>query len=113
MIQPQDTPIVVCWTTVGDQGQADELAKELIRNSLAACVQIDQIKSHYCWDGKECADTESRLMIKTSKAAADKLMTHLQEFHSYDQPQIVMVESSWVDKGYANWVREMTKNRAK
>ena len=104
----REPSIVVCWTTIGDQRQADQLAKQLIQQSLAACVQIEQIVSHYRWEGNDCADAEYRLTIKTSASAADLLMKTLQEIHPYDQPQIVMVESSLVDPGYASWVRGAT-----
>lgn len=99
--------IVVCWTTVGDQQAADDLAKQLIAESLAACVQVDgPVTSHFCWEGRQCAEQEYRLSIKTSPEMAERLMKKLQQIHPYDQPQIVMLESCLVDPGYQQWVSD-------
>ncbi|TWU07927.1 Divalent-cation tolerance protein CutA [Stieleria varia] len=94
---------------MGRTDQAEQLVSELISRKLAACVQIDApIISHYQWQGQLHRDEEIRLTIKTSRDVATTLMQTLRELHPYDQPQIVMVQSTHVDAGYAAWVREST-----
>lgn len=102
-------PILVCLTTVSSQDQARELARALLNERAAACVQIDgPIESHYHWDGKDCCDAEFRLVIKTSVQLKDRLREFIRAHHPYDQPQIVTLQSFDVDAGYASWVNDQT-----
>ena len=104
-------PVLVCLTTVADQKDARELAKQLLDRRAAACVQIDgPIESHYRWEGRDCCEGEYRLVIKTSVSRKDALRELLREIHPYDQPQIVTLESADVDPGYAAWVWEQTSD---
>ena len=106
---PQEPRVLVCLTTVSNRDQARELARTLLDRRVAACVQIDgPIESHYRWDGKECCETEFRLVIKTSCARQDHLRELLRKIHPYDQPQIVTLKSVDVDAGYAAWVDEQS-----
>lgn len=101
--------ILVCLTTVADLDQARRIARKLLDERVAACIQIDApIESHYHWDGKDCCDTEYRLVIKTSTGQQVRLREVLREIHPYEQPQIVILESIDVDPGYASWVESQT-----
>lgn len=101
--------LVVCLSTVADLEQARSLASSMIRERLAACVQIDgPIESHYQWEGKTCREQEYRLVIKTTSAKGDQLKQRLMVLHPYDQPQIVLLPCSDSDSGYADWVRQQT-----
>ena len=44
-----DTPLEGClvMTTTSDAAEADRLADDLVRQGLAACVQIAAVNSHY------------------------------------------------------------------
>ena len=101
--------ILVCLTTVSDQDQARQLARQLIQRQLAACVQIDSpVESHYRWEGQDCCEVEHRLVIKTSLRLQSRLRGVLREIHPYQQPQIVTLQSVDVDPGYALWVDAQT-----
>ncbi len=103
----QPASVVVCFSTVEHRDQARQLAAELVRRRVAACVQIDgPIESHYVWDGKVCSDPEYRLVIKSAADTAGRLRDVLRELHPYDVPQIVTVPSVDVDPDYAAWVRQ-------
>ena len=108
-MQPSEQ-IIVCLTTVGDLDQADELAKQLIEQAVAACVQIDgPIISHYHWDDQQHRDEEYRLIIKTSISKRETLAESIRKHHPYDLPQIVMLKSEMVDESYAAWISETTR----
>ena len=55
-------------TTVASRDDATKLARLLIDEKLAACVQLLPIESFYRWDGKTQNEAELLLLIKTRTA---------------------------------------------
>lgn len=102
-------PLAIVLTTVESAEAAEALAKLLIEQALAACVQIDgPITSHYHWAGQvECAQ-EYRLMIKTTHDAWPRLREKLARAHPYEEPQILMIQGDDSSAGYRNWVIDQT-----
>ncbi|MCC9641777.1 divalent-cation tolerance protein CutA [Rhodopirellula sp. JC740] len=100
---------MVLWTTVESNEQAEMLARGLLEQRLAACVQIDSpITSHYVWKGQTCSETELRVVVKTLASKVDEAMTWLAENHPYDEPQLVVLPVAKASSGYARWVAEST-----
>lgn len=96
-------------TTVESPDDADQLARSLVDQSLAACVQIDgPIISHYRWAGKVERAAEFRLLIKTSQNAWPSLKEKLVRLHPYDEPEIIMLPIADVTDGYRDWVIDQT-----
>jgi len=92
-------------TTVDDAAAADRLARGLIAERLAACVQITApVLSHYRWQGKQECSREQRLEIKLLperlEAALDWLATH----HPYDTPELIVLPAQ-AERRYADWMR--------
>ena len=101
--------IAMVITTVESADDADQLAKAMIDQSLAACIQIDgPVTSHYRWAGKVEQTSEMRLMIKTSLHAWPALKEKLVKLHPYDEPEIVMFPIADVTDGYRKWVIDQT-----
>ena len=101
--------IVLVITTVESASDAQTVARTLVDQSLAACVQIDgPVTSHYRWAGKVERATEFRLMIKTSRNAWPELRERLSKLHPYDEPEIIMLPIADVTDGYRSWVIEQT-----
>ena len=99
------TDIVSLATTVGSPEDARRLAQALVARRLAACVQIEPgLESHYRWEGRDCADPEIRLTIKTAPERLGDLLAFLDEQHPYDVPQLLwqLLQAS---EAYASWVR--------
>ncbi len=101
--------LALVMTTVESAEDAERLARSLVDQSLAACVQIDgPITSHYRWAGKvECA-TEFRLMVKTSIRAWPALKEKLAKLHPYDEPEIILLPIAEASEGYQKWVIDQT-----
>jgi periplasmic divalent cation tolerance protein len=107
MSEPQQLILVI--STVESAADADRLARSLVDQSLAACVQIDgPIRSHYRWSGEVETATEYRLMIKSSRAAWPRLLEKLTKMHPYDEPEIIMLPVADAAAGYRNWVIDQT-----
>ena len=101
--------LILVFSTVQSAEDADRMARELVAQSLVACVQIDgPVRSHYRWAGKvECAE-EYRLLLKTSRKAWPQLKEKLLQIHPYEEPEILMLEVGEASAGYREWVIEQT-----
>lgn len=101
--------IALVMTTVETSDDGEKLARLLVDQSLAACVQIDgPIISHYRWAGKIQRAEEFRLMIKTSRAAWPAVKQDLAKHHPYDEPEIIMLTIDEASDGYRDWVIDQT-----
>jgi len=89
--------------------KAAELARRLVEERLAACVNIlPGARSIYRWQGKICDDSESVLLLKTDAARVGDLIARLVELHPYDVPEAVSLElvAGEGNPAYLAWVRE-------
>lgn len=92
--------------------EADELAKSVVEERLAACVNIvPKIESFYWWDGKVNHDKETLLIFKTSQMKVEALISYVKENHPYDIPEIITFQLSEGLPDYINWVISETSNR--
>ncbi|HEY0883920.1 MAG TPA: divalent-cation tolerance protein CutA [Ramlibacter sp.] len=102
---PQEDRILVVTTTVGSEAAATALARAMVEQRLAACVQIDrEVTSLYRWKGDLCEDREARLVIKTMPERGAALRAFLAEHHPYELPQFVAMTAA-ASAEYAQWVR--------
>ena len=59
---------IVIYITSGNTEEAENIAAGLVKEGLAACVNIvPSIKSIYKWKGEICSDNESLLIAKSRK----------------------------------------------
>jgi periplasmic divalent cation tolerance protein len=101
----------VVLTTAGSHEVAQKIARELVERRLAACVNvIPQIESVYRWEGKVENATEWLLIIKTQAGAFEKLRHAIQELHSYDVPECIMLEVSDGSEPYLQWLKDNVKS---
>ena len=83
------TEAVLILCTAGSRDEAETIARTLITERLAACVQISDIHSWYRWQGKIEHAPEQRLHIKTEAALAAQVEARITALHSYELPEIV------------------------
>lgn len=99
----------VVSTTVGDETDAMELARRIVEERLAACVQHTVIKSTYRWEGRvEIAD-EHLLMAKTKACLTGKLAAFIKANHSYEVPEIVVTPVTGGHAAYLEWIAVETQ----
>ena len=105
-----NTDDLVCVvTTVASGKEAERLARSMISQSMAACVQIDgPIISHYRWAGEVQQTNEYRLTIKTTQLAWPRLQEMIAKDHPYDEPELIQLHIDDATAGYAGWVIEQT-----
>ena len=99
----------VLMTTTPTRDQAVRIAKLLIEEKLAACVQLLPMESFYFWKGKTQNEAELLVLIKTRTALFEKTIARIGEVHSYDVPEIVALPFSAGFAGYLNWISDVTE----
>ena len=97
---------IVMVTTVGNEEEGNDLARELVARRQAACVNmVPGIKSFYRWQGKVCHDGEYMLIIKTRRNEYDAVSDTIRELHSYDLPEILAFDIAQGDPKFLEWIR--------
>ncbi|WP_323592499.1 divalent-cation tolerance protein CutA [Aliarcobacter butzleri] len=99
---------IIIQTTCSSEEEAENIAKILIEEKFAACVQLSQIKSFYNWDNQFCSDKETLLNIKTRKKHFKKIKSKIKELHSYDMPEIIQLDISKSSKKYLKFIKDNT-----
>ena len=79
---------VVVLTTAPPNGSG-RLARLIVGEGLAACVNISQVRSTYLWEGEVKEEAEDLLIIKTMKEKLEPLASRIREVHPYDRPEII------------------------
>ncbi len=100
----------IILTTCPDNKEAKSLASRLVKEKLAACVQLSPITSYYTWKNEPHADSEIRLLIKTRTRLYESVEQFIKRHHSYEVPQIVQIPIKDGSDEYFDWVDENTKN---
>lgn len=102
-----DTLLVM--TTLPDQASAEQLARQLLSQKLAACVNIlPAMSSLYMWQGKLEHGKEHLLLIKTCRDRYGVLEAEIRHRHPYELPEIIGIPVTAGLTGYLDWVAENT-----
>jgi periplasmic divalent cation tolerance protein len=95
-------------TTAPSRDEAARIARLLIDEKLAACVQLLPIESFYVWEGKTRNENEVLLLAKTRTALFEPAIARISQVHSYSVPEIVGTQFLAGFKPYLNWIDEVT-----
>ena len=101
----------VVLVAVGNRDEARSIAAALLADGLAACVQLLPVESHYVWEGKVVDDDEILLLVKTRQDAFERLAARVRSMHSYDVPEIVMLDISAGHPPYLDWIDSVVRPR--
>lgn len=98
---------IVVVTTVGNEEQANALAREIVARRQAACVNIvPGVRSVYRWQGKICQDGELLLVIKTQASEFDGIAETIREIHNYELPEILAFDVERGEASFLGWIRD-------
>ena len=99
--------MLVVLTTTPNTEEAETLARKIVEEKLAACVQVlPEIKSFYFWENEVQKESEHLLLIKTHPAKFEELEKFIKANHSYSVPEIVALQSSAVSESYLDWIKD-------
>lgn len=92
-------------STAGSLKEGEKIARHLIQNGLAACVNVvPGIFSHFYWEGRLCREKEVLLLIKTVKGDLNRIIKNIKKLHSYSVPEILFFKAQGGEKQYLSWV---------
>ena len=101
------TDVVVVLTTVPDDARADELARVLVDERLAACVNLHgPMRSTYRWKAQVEVETERQVVIKTMGWRVPAVEARLRALHPYELPEVIVLPIESGSEGYLAWVKE-------
>jgi len=104
------TDVVLILTTVPAAARAEAIARSLVDERLAACVNVlSTMTSFYRWQGKIEQEDERQIVIKTTRDRVAAVQTRLRDLHAYEVPEFLVLPVSDGSTGYLDWVRKETR----
>lgn len=101
-------------TTTETKQQAQKIAKYLVEQKLAACVQISgPIESTYRWKKKVETTNEYLCLIKTRTTLFKKVEAVIKKLHPYETPEIIAVPIVKGSREYLQWLVHETETKLK
>jgi len=104
---PSESDAVIVLTTLAADADAAGLARTLVEERLAACVNVLPVMtSFYRWKGSLEEEREQQLVIKTAADRVAALAARLRELHPYEVPEFLVLRVSEGSDAYLRWIRE-------
>lgn len=95
----------VVLVTAGSRDEGEKIAHALVEERMAACVNvIGGVRSIYRWQGEIESEEEVLLLIKTASAKIDALRRRMQELHSYETPEFLVLSVEQSSDAYLAWL---------
>jgi periplasmic divalent cation tolerance protein len=108
---PLRTPhkLRIILTTTGVEEHALSIARVLVSERLAACVNIvGPIRSVYRWRDAIEDEREFLLVIKTRATLYMKVERRVRELHTYEMPEVLAMTADRGSPPYIKWLLEST-----
>ncbi|HJD62687.1 MAG TPA: divalent cation tolerance protein CutA [Rickettsia endosymbiont of Degeeriella rufa] len=103
----QDYALIL--TTTNDLQIAEKIASLLLELDLAACIQIDDVKSYFKWGKKVNFEKEYRIVIKAKSSNYKKIENKILKVHNYELPQIIKINIDCGLQKYLEWINQNSK----
>jgi periplasmic divalent cation tolerance protein len=95
----------IVLTTASSRDEAKRIAKALVEERLAACVNlVGGVESIYRWQGAVEEAAEVLLLIKTNVEKLEALETAVRRLHSYEVPEFLIFEVNGGSAAYLEWL---------
>jgi periplasmic divalent cation tolerance protein len=101
------TDTVLILTTVPDDERAEILARTLVEERLAACVNLyPPMVSVYRWKGTVERDVERQIVIKTTRERIHDLEARVRALHAYELPEFIVLPIESGSDAYLGWLKD-------
>jgi periplasmic divalent cation tolerance protein len=102
--------VLVVLTNCPDVEVADRIARTIVEQRLAACVnRLAPVESVYRWQGALERVTEVPLLIKTTRERYAEIEQAIRALHPYEVPEIIAMPVSAGLASYLRWVADETQ----
>jgi periplasmic divalent cation tolerance protein len=96
-------------TTTARREEAEQIARTLVEQRLAACAQVlGPITSVYHWQGNIETDEEWQCWAKSRRDLYDRIEQTIRRLHPYEVPEILAVPVVAGNASYLEWVDRET-----
>ena len=111
--QANPSKLLVVITSLPSMEAAKSLARALVEQSLAACVQLTcSVEAIYRWEGKVCEEQEVLLSAKTTPVKWPEISAFIQNAHPYDLPEILAFSPEQFEEQYGKWVESEVNSKS-
>jgi len=101
--------VIVALTAADSEEEAARLARTLVEEKLAACVNIlPNARSLYRWKNALCDEREWILVIKSVRTLFPRLKKRILELHTYEVPEVLCLNAADGDVRYLQWIADST-----
>ena len=102
--ETMSSDFIVVFVAVGQEKEAQMIARTLVDESLAACVGMVHQKSIYRWKGAVIEDKEILLISKTQQTLFASLRDRILALHTYEIPEIISCAIQEGHGAYLEWI---------
>lgn len=98
-------PFAIVLVTAPPGAPAEALARALVEEGLAACVnRLGPVRSTYRWRDAIHDDAEDLLIVKTSRDRLPELERRVREIHPYEVPEVLALPIDLGSAAYLAWL---------
>lgn len=101
--------IALVRATFADRDEAARIGRVLIEEGLAACVNIEAVRSLFRWKGELSEADEAAALFKTRVRLAPRLAERIVALHSYDLAAIEWWQAT-ASAAVVEWVAAATRD---
>ncbi len=101
----ENTPILLTYITCANKDEAERIARALLEDRLATCVNMLSImNSLYWWNDVIEQKQEVLLIAKTTQEKQEDIKMRVKQLHSYETPAILFLNAT-AEEAYAAWIQ--------
>ena len=102
--------VFIIYVTVGTLKEAQRIGNQLVKDRLAAGINIiDNVNSIYWWNDEINYNQEVVMIAKTKESLIEELIATIKFMHSYDCPCILQLPIVNGDPQFLDWIISETK----
>lgn len=100
----------VILSTIDNEIHAEQIARTLVGERLAACVSIiPRLTSIYRWQGVVEQEQETLMIIKTTSDKVAGAIAKIKEMHPYEVPELLSLPVDTGFQPYLDWIAGETR----
>jgi periplasmic divalent cation tolerance protein len=108
---PDEHSFILVQITARNEAEAQHLAKILLEQKKAACINIvPKVSALYHWHDKIESGTESLILVKTRRKLLDDIVKLVKAHHSYQLPEIIAIPLYGGSGEYLAWLENETRS---